>query len=117
MTETDPTGRNAHEPGAKLDMGKVKPRMFLAYFPRALAEVARVSEFGAMKYTEGGWRTVPDGVQRYRDAKARHELAIARGEETDPDSGLLHAAHEAWNALATLELMLQEGEKADGEAA
>jgi hypothetical protein len=29
----------------------------------------------------------------------------------DPDSGLLHAAHTAWGALARLELILREKEK------
>ena len=38
----------------------------------------------------------------------RHLLAEMRGEDVDPDTGLLHAAHTAWNALARLDLMLRE---------
>ena len=43
----------------------------------------------------------------------RHILAEASGDEIDPDFGLLHAAHTAWNALARLELKLRE-EKNNG---
>jgi hypothetical protein len=70
--------------------------------------VARVSTIGAKKYSPGGWRTVPDGRQRYMDAAMRHLLALGRGEETDVDTGCLHLAQAAWNLLASLELELQE---------
>lgn len=103
--ESDPTGRAPNTPGAKLDAGKAPLlRGCLGYFPLALAEVAKVSEYGAKKYTWKGWETVPDGVARYGDALARH--LVQDGE--DKDTGLLHAAHCAWNALARLELMLRE---------
>ena len=106
--ETDPTGAEAHQPGAKLDNGKAPVwRGAIAYFPNAIRNVSAVSAFGASKYTWNGWRTVPDGVSRYTDAMARHLMAEASGEIKDPDSALLHAAHVAWNALARLELMLQ----------
>lgn len=108
-SEQDPTGRSAHQPGAKLDAGK--PCVFrgaIGYFPRAIERVAAVSTFGASKYAWKGWETVPDGVDRYSDALGRHLLYEGRGELLDPDSGLEHAAHAAWNALARLELMLRE---------
>ena len=41
----------------------------------------------------------------YTDALYRHLLAES---PDDPDTGLLHAAHAAWNALARLELLLKE---------
>ena len=102
---------NLHVPGAKDDGYKLPVRsLVLEYFPRALLAVAEISDFGAKKYTPGGWRTVENGVDRYGDAGARHALnAIIEG-ENDPETGMLHAAHEAWNALARLELMLQEKE-------
>jgi hypothetical protein len=37
----------------------------------------------------------------------RHLLAEAET-DIDPESGLLHAAHAAWSALARLELMLMD---------
>ena len=80
-------------------------------FPRACLAVAQVSFFGAQKYKWDGWKTVPDGVNRYGDAQVRHVCKAKIDGPYDPDSGLEHAAHEAWNALARLELMLLEKEK------
>ena len=104
--ESDPSGKAAHEQGAKLDDGKVQADL-LEDFGLALLEVAKVGTFGAKKYSRGGWQHVEQGVTRYNAAKWRHILK-GRYETHDPDSGLLHAAHEAWNALAKLELMLRD---------
>lgn len=106
--EADPTGRDAHSPGAKLDQGKASFDYVLGYFPNALAAVNEVADVGARKYTPGGWVTVPDGIKRYGNAGIRHRLARLGGEDNDKDTKLLHAAHEAWNALAVLELILKE---------
>ena len=114
MAELDPTGRSAHEPGAKLDANKPRCGLVLGGFSRALGQVAQVGTFGAAKYTDNGWRSVPAGQERYTDALWRHLLAEAQGQQADPDSGLLHAAHTAWNALARLELKLQELEGRHG---
>jgi len=115
MTEQDPSGKSPHEPGAKLDAGKPLAGV-LADFSLALLEVANVGTFGAMKYTRGGWQTVPNGEQRYYDAMWRHIL-YERHESLDPDSGLLHAAHTAWNALARLELLLRADRHDDTQPA
>lgn len=112
VKEADPNGKSPKEPGAKLDSGKsAMYRGLLAYFPRACESVAAVSTFGATKYAWKGWQTVPDGIQRYSDALVRHLAKEGAGEATDGDSKFLHAAHTAWNALARLELILQEQEK------
>lgn len=96
----------------KYDGGKPCPqRGVIEYFPRALMAVAEISTFGAKKYAWAGWENVDDGINRYGDGKVRHQLYEAMGEEIDPDSGKLHSAHEAWNALARLELILREKEK------
>lgn len=107
--EEDPNGIDAKTPGAKLDAGK-SPVMqgVLQYFPRALLEVGRVSERGAQKYSWRGWETVQDGVTRYGDALSRHIILESIEGPYDKDTGLLHAAQEAWNALARLELILRE---------
>ena len=107
MVETDPTGRNIHEAGAKVDEGKPRVGLVLGDFSQALMEVAKVGTFGANKYSDSGWISVPDGINRYTDALGRHLLYEGKGESVDPDSGLQHAAHAAWNALARLELMLR----------
>jgi hypothetical protein len=86
-------------------------RGVVSYFPRALKAVAEISTFGAKKYAWNGWEDVDEGIERYSDAMARHFLYEAMGEEKDPDSGLSHAAHAAWGALARLELILREQSK------
>lgn len=106
-TESDPYGILPNNPGAKLDAGKPPVlRGVVQYFPHALMAVAEVSAHGASKYTWKGWESVPDGVDRYGDALVRH-LVKESYEDLDPDSGLLHAAQVAWNALARLELLLR----------
>ena len=110
MSDHDPTGRNQHEPGAKLDALKPRPALVLGGFSRALTAVSHVGTYGAIKYTPNGWRTVPDGVERYSEAMVRHWLDESQGIECDAESNMLHAAHLAWNALARLELMLMEME-------
>lgn len=106
----DPNGRSAHQPGAKLDGGKLQPDLILSGFANALTAVAEIGTHGAEKYTRDGWSSVPDGIYRYRNAGQRHALARATGEHADPDSGLAHLAHEAWNKLAELELTLRGAE-------
>lgn len=96
-----------HEPGAKLDHGKPRVDLVVGGFPRAILAVAEVAAYGAAKYTEGGWRHVENGVSRYTAAKDRHRV-LGAIEECDQESGMMHASHEAWNALAVLELMLTE---------
>ena len=108
MPETDPHGTDAHAPGAKLDSGKPEYTMALRSFPRALAQVNAIGVFGAKKYSLDGWKTVPDGEQRYTEAMLRHIIAEFGDEVRDPATGLFHAAQTAWNALARLELQLKD---------
>lgn len=105
-SEADPDGLQPSDAGAKLDAGKIYADSILAGFPHALWGVADVGTFGAKKYSLNGWVSVKDGIRRYRDAAARHRLKRQMGELTDPESGLLHEFHEAWNVLAALELTL-----------
>jgi hypothetical protein len=95
---------NPHTPGAKLDRGKPRTGLVLGGFANALIEVAKVGTFGAEKYTDNGWKVVPNGYARYTDALFRHLLDE---QLHDDESGLLHDAHAAWNALARLELRLK----------
>lgn len=108
QSETDPNGVAPHEPGAKLDAGKVKAGV-LGDFSLALTEVAKVGTFGAEKYSRRGWEVVENAEERYFDAEWRH-LLKSRHEDIDQDSGLLHLAHQCWNTLARLELRLRRGE-------
>lgn len=110
--ETDPHGKDPHAPGAKLDAGKPRMSLVLGAFGRALSEVAKVGTYGAQKYTDNGWLEVPNGIERYGDAGFRHRLKELGGETHDPDTKLHHAAHDAWNSLARLELILRQNQGA-----
>ena len=116
MIERDPSGLPASAPGAKLDAGKPRADLVLDGFSLALTEVAKVSAYGAAKYSEGGWQHVDNGERRYRAAGDRHRLQRALS-ALDAESGLLHAAHEAWNRLAELELYLRGAGMIDMEDA
>lgn len=108
MNELDPYGKSQHETGAKLDDGKNRLGLVLGGFANALVEVGKIGTFGAAKYTDDGWKSVPNGKARYTDAMLRHLLAEFNGERLDRDSQMLHAAHTAWNALARLSLLMEE---------
>jgi hypothetical protein len=102
--DRDPNGLGAHIPGAKLDCGKNRLGLVLGGFARALQDVGRVGTYGASKYTPDGWKCVKNGRDRYWDAFWRHLFAYAGGETIDPESGLHHLSHAAWNLLAYIEL-------------
>jgi hypothetical protein len=101
--EVDPTGRDQHDPGAKVDAGKPRMGLVLGAFSKALTLVAEIGTFGAEKYTDNGWRDVPDGPNRYMDAALRH-IFQSFTEYLDTESGKPHVAHAAWNLLAIIEL-------------
>lgn len=110
----------------KLDAGKLPvTRGVISRFPRALAEVARVSQVGTTKYgvpiTDMEYKNVPDGLGRYDDAVGRHtteraihgEVNVEKGGQLPPEGvPLFHLAQRAWDALATLEIFLTQLEKA-----
>ncbi|WP_424398985.1 dATP/dGTP diphosphohydrolase domain-containing protein [Motiliproteus coralliicola] len=110
--ENDPTGRGQHEPGAKVDAGKTRLDLVLGAFANALMGVGEVGTFGARKYTDDGWLSVPNGKARYSDALLRHYFKEQRGEIIDSDSRLHHDLHLAWNALARVELRIREEQEA-----
>ena len=109
--------------GVKLDAGKPMPyKGLIDYFPDALIEVAEVSRLGAEApgHIWGGWKTVPNGFERYTEAMMRHILeevqikqggvALGTGHE-HPDIELLEkrifaTASVAWNALARLQHLI-----------
>jgi hypothetical protein len=112
--EKDPNGLSVKDWGAKVDGGKAPLlRGAFQYFPRALKAVARLSAFGAEKYRWGSWSAVSEGPERYGDAMGRHivaEMIEGPYDNGNGGSGELHATAVAWNALARLELILQEDE-------
>lgn len=82
---------------------------FLNYFPDAIREVAKVSEFGAKKYDWNNWQQLENGYTNCTNSLARHLCNEAeKGPEgLDDESELLEAAHTAWNAMARLQFILK----------
>ena len=73
----------------------------------ALAEVARVMDYGAKKYDRKNWSLVED-KERYESASLRHQMSYHNGEFLDNESGLQHLAHSICSQLFLLELKLRE---------
>jgi hypothetical protein len=101
------TDATIHQPGAKADAGKSRLGLVMLGFVHALWEVGLVGTAGAIKYSDFGFLQVPNGEDRYEDAGLRHQFKRWMDEEYDPEDNALHLAHEAWNALAKLELYLR----------
>jgi hypothetical protein len=94
-------------PSPKHDNGKPLAALPFSDFPDAIKALVDVATFGANKYSPSGWKTVPNGVSRYENAMARHFLASFT-EQSDSETDISHLAHLAWNALALLQLKLEE---------
>lgn len=91
---------NLEATGTKYD--SEKPRTDLLD-PDALEGLAKVLGFGAKKYSAHNWR---GGIvySRLLGAIIRHTLAINRGENLDPESGLPHVDHlgACWMFLSNM---------------
>lgn len=87
--------------GAKFDSDKDEWHLLPN---NALRFVIRVLMFGKNKYTESGWREVPDAKKRYLNAAMRHITAVIDGQWVDEESKLPHLAHAACCLLFILAL-------------
>lgn len=86
-----------------------KPRVSLLYsLGEALLAVSEVLTYGAQKYEPESWKQPPFKAEDYLNADGRHTLAIGNGELRDPETGMLHAAHKACNALMYLWYVIRE---------
>ena len=90
-------------PSVKNDRLDGKPMWELLPLPD-VEDIVRVYTFGAKKYGPNTWRSLPDGMNRYKAALMRHLTSFDRGDEIDEESGLPALAHMAWNAIAMLSL-------------
>lgn len=72
----------------------------------ALEQVAMVATYGAKKYAPKNWE-LGMSWSRMFGSIMRHLAARMRGEIMDPESGLPHLAHAAWNAMALLSYELR----------
>lgn len=92
------------EAGKKFDTGKLRYDLIPA---KCLEQIAKILTFGAEKYGENNWQKLEDAKNRYYAALERHQQAKRQGEQYDKESGLLHSAHVAVNAIFMLYLDLQ----------
>lgn len=100
--------------GMKFDNGKNRLGLVFKGFAKALEQVGWVGTFGANKYKPDSWQTVPDAKKRYMDALLRHLFSYLKDDIKDDESGLNHLSHVAWNALAVLNLEIEESEIKEG---
>jgi hypothetical protein len=89
----------ATPPPALRDNGKKRQLRYNLTFRGAMEGRAAVSEYGARKYALFNYlRGAP--LSQYTDCLLRHLAAWHDGEDIDPESGLPHTDHIAWNADA-----------------
>lgn len=85
---------------------KGKPKMTNSPFD-GLWMVAEVSEYGAKKYAPLDWEN-GQSFSTLLSSGFRHFIKALRDPlSRDPESGLLHIAHCAWNVLALLSFISQ----------
>jgi hypothetical protein len=95
--------------GVKHNKKKLPMSILFTQFPDALKAVVECSEYGHRKYIETdadylNFKRVEGGSKTYADASIRHRLEPGN----DVESGLPHQYHVAWNALAELQLWIEE---------
>ena len=90
--------------GRKDDIGKARYDLIP---PEAIDVLAQIYGFGAGKYDDRNWeRGLSWG--RCFAAAMRHLWAFWRGEDLDPESGMPHTAHAAWNCFALLTYQIRQ---------
>jgi len=99
------TMSNLNQSGVKDDANKLRYDLIPT---SAITGLAEVLTMGAKKYTPNGWRSVPNGIERYYAAVYRHLLAWRNGEQIDPESDLHHLKHVMINVAFLLELSSDE---------
>lgn len=69
---------------------------------KEIEDIVRVYTAGANKYGPNKWQDLPDGYNRYKGALLRHLMEYEKGNIVDEETGCLHIAQVAWNAIAML---------------
>lgn len=95
LKEKDSTSL-ALKAGDRFNEGKIRYDLLEPY---AMEQLAKIFTFGAQKYADNNWLKGLPWLQTTASLK-RHLAAFEKGEDYDKESGLLHMAHVAWNALA-----------------
>jgi len=90
--------KEEEEKGLRYNEGKT--RMDLLE-PFAIEQLAKVFTIGAKKYAPNNWLKGMEWSKVTASLK-RHLNAYEQGIDYDSETGLLHAAHIAWNAMALI---------------
>jgi uncharacterized HAD superfamily protein len=88
--------RKSKHKGLRYNVGKLR---YDLVNPWAHEQLVKVFTMGAEKYAPRNWEKGMSWSNVISSLK-RHLAAIENGEDYDSESGLLHAAHVAWNAHA-----------------
>ena len=100
----DSGSRSNFDTGAVRDTQDGKGRMDLLPV-RALIEVSRIMEAGAIKYEARNWeKGIP--LSRYMDSGLRHAMKFLRGDRDEP-----HLAQACWNFLCLLDTQMRIQER------
>lgn len=91
--------RSVFHPGLRFNQGKLRYDLLP---PFAMEQYAKVMTRGAVKYPERNWEKGMSWSNVIASLK-RHLAEIEKGNDYDEETGLLHSAHVAWNAMALTE--------------
>ena len=67
-----------------------------------IEKIVEVYTAGARKYGPNKWQGLDNGYDRYKAAMLRHLVEYEKGNTIDAETGCLHLAQVAWNAIAML---------------
>lgn len=87
--------------GLKNDFTDGKLRWDLLPLPE-IEDIVRAYTVGAKKYADNSWQNLENGYERYKAALLRHLVEYEKGNVIDEDTGCMHLAQVAWNAIALL---------------
>ena len=73
-----------------------------------IEEIVKVYTAGAKKYAPNNWMHLENGYERYKAALFRHICEFERGNWLDADTGCIHLAQVAWNAIAMLHIEMEK---------
>ena len=90
-----------NEKGVKNDEDKLRYDLLPV---EVVEEVVKVLTYGAKKYTDDGWKEVPNLKERYYSALMRHIVAWRKGKKQDDESKL----HPLSHAMCCLVFLLWE---------
>lgn len=77
---------------------------------KEIEDIVKVYTAGADKYGPNNWQNLSDGYNRYKGAMLRHLMEYEKGNIIDEETGCLHVAQVAWNAIAMLYFSKQDKE-------